>query len=147
VLDDAYVGKSGLDKAVISLKGTERVRYCHQKSKNEPKKIKSQNLYEDSKKVLSWEAVIHDFNGHLTLNGGRYRMPFSIPVPMNAAPSFDLSPVEQSLLEIKYEVEVTVTECADTRAKKSNDNLVHGGVPLISNKRPITVMCEPTIAP
>ena len=29
VLDDAYVGKTGLDKAVVQLNATERVRYCN----------------------------------------------------------------------------------------------------------------------
>ena len=37
-------------------------------------------------------------------------MPFIVPVPIDAAPSFDISPVEMSLLEVKYFVEVVITE-------------------------------------
>ena len=87
------------------------------------------------------EATIHDFQGNLTLNGGRYRLPFSIPLPPDMAPSFEISPVEGSLLEVFYQVEVTVTEKPDAKAKKS-DKLVHGGVPLISNSKPITIFNE-----
>ena len=88
------------------------------------------------------EATIHDFQGNLTLNGGRYRLPFSIPIPRDVAPSFEISPVEGSLLEVKYQVEVTVTEKADAKAKKSGKDLMHGGVPLISNTKALTVLTE-----
>ena len=147
VLDDAYVGKTGLDKAVVSLTGTETARFCAQKNRNsEPKKAAHKNALEQKKPLVFWEAAIHDFHGHLTLNGGRYRLPFSIPVPANVAPSLELAPVEHSLFEVNYKVKVTVTECADTKAKKKG-GLLQGGVPLIENTKPITILSEPAQAP
>ena len=53
---------------------------------------------------------IHDFEGHQQLGAGQYAMPFSIPVPLNADPSFELSPCEGSLLELRYYLEVTLLE-------------------------------------
>lgn len=87
------------------------------------------------------EAVIHDFQGNLTLNGGRYRLPFTIPVPHDYAPSFDMSPVEGSLLEVNYKVTVTVTEKADTKTKlTSAKDLMQGGIVLINNSKPLTIL-------
>ena len=54
--------------------------------------------------------AIHDFQGQMSLNGGTYRMPFSVYVPIDAAPSFEISPVEKSLLEIFYTIEAKITE-------------------------------------
>ena len=37
-------------------------------------------------------------------------MPFNIPVPQDAAPSFQVSPVEMSMVDVTYFVEVVITE-------------------------------------
>ena len=59
-------------------------------------------------------------------------MPFSIPVPNTAAPSFEISPVEQSLLDVSYSIEAAITE------KAPND----GSTQLISNKSPVQIVKE-----
>ena len=56
---------------------------------------------------------IHDFQGHMSLNGGTYRMPFSVEIPYDAAPSFEISPVEKSLLEVAYTIGAMITEIND----------------------------------
>jgi len=41
-----YDSEGGLDKCIVTLTGTEQVRYCEQKKDN-PKKIKNRNLVSD----------------------------------------------------------------------------------------------------
>jgi len=43
LLSDVYDSEGGLDKCVLTLTGTERVRYCKQRRDN-PKKIKNMKL-------------------------------------------------------------------------------------------------------
>ena len=43
LLSDVYDSEGGLDKCVLTLTGTERVRYCKQKRDN-PKKTKNSKL-------------------------------------------------------------------------------------------------------
>ena len=93
------------------------MRYCGQKDKEPKKGTNLKNTMEQKRPLLSSEIPIHDFGGHLTLNGGRYPLPFTIPVPTEAAPSLEFSPCEGTLFECKYKVKVTVTERADTKAK------------------------------
>ena len=44
------------------------------------------------------------------MNGGTYQLPFNIPIPQDLVPSFELSPVEQSLIDVTYFIEVVVKE-------------------------------------
>lgn len=80
MLDDIYESAGGLDKATITLVGTENARYCEQ-LRTKPTKVKNNHLYSNRIEIHSSNFVIHDFQGHKTLNGGRYNLPFNIPIP------------------------------------------------------------------
>ena len=105
LLEDVYDSEGGLDKCVVTLTGTERVRYCEQKKDN-PKKIKNKNLVINQKVLFTESLNIHDFMGYKRLNGGRYNLPFSILAPLDAAPSLEVSPVEMSMFEVAWYISV-----------------------------------------
>ena len=112
---DAYKSVGGLNKARLTLIGLERTRFCEQK-KDAPKKIKNRQLMENQKQIHFSQFDIHDFQGIKLLEGGRnYNLPFNIPVPADiSAPSFEVSPVEQSMIDVTYFVEVVITEKGST---------------------------------
>lgn len=108
-LSDSYFSQGGLDKAVLTLIGLERTRICEQK-KDAVKKIKNRHLNVTQRQIHKAQFTIHDFQGHKSLNGGRYNLPFSVPVPNEAAASLQVSPVEMSMVDVTYFVEVVITE-------------------------------------
>ena len=101
-LDDIYKSKAGLDKAVVSFSGYESACYAEQKSSNEPKKAKSRIFTREQTPVFSSQLSFHDFQGCKELNGGRYILPFAVPVPRDLPPTIEVSPVEMSMLDVNY---------------------------------------------
>ena len=71
---------NGLDKCSLKLTGVERARFCQQRS-DEPKKAKNNSLISKESILHQASFDIHDFQGHMSLNGGTYKMPFNVEVP------------------------------------------------------------------
>ena len=130
---DAYKSRGGLNKARLTLIGLERTRFCEQK-KDAPKKIKNRQLMENQKQIHFSQFDIHDFQGIKLLEGGRnYNLPFNIPVPADiSAPSFEVSPVEQSMIDVTYFVEVVITEKGSTQTAKPDKKKKKGSTPMNS---------------
>ena len=137
-LDDVFQSKTGLDIAQVRLSGYESVRYCDQK-KDQPKKNKNRNLKSDFSQIQFHTFKIHDFMGHKNLNGGRYNLPFSIPIPPDAAPSFEIAPVELSSAGIFYYLEVTIFE-------KDNNKKVQRTT-LMTERKPVKIQRQHTQPP
>ena len=74
-------------------------------------------------------------------------MPFSVPVPFECDSSFDVSPVENSMLGISYNISCSITENpSNSKQKKKSDNQ---GSPttLISESVSVKIIRPPSIQP
>ena len=138
-LSDIYESPGGLDKAILTFSGIEYIRFCDQK-RTQPKKVLNRTLHEHTAPFHKAVFNIHDFLGHKKLNGGRYNLPFCVPIPREAAPTLEVSPVEMSLFEVAYFVEVEITERSYTA---KNGKKVQGRR-LVSTSKPIRVGRLPT---
>lgn len=144
-LTDSFRSAGGLDKATLTFTGIEKLKQCAQKS-DQPKKAKNRNLLNISKILHRGQIYIHDFQGHKTLNGGTYNLPFSVHVPGELPASFCISPVEMSMLEVSYLVSVSISEFPSTEKRKKGEPTNLGGE-LITAAAPIQIRRQLQVQP